>query len=54
MPVNKDYSILFKEIDKEKIIKILVDEHDFSLERVEKQLNELLKEKKQKGLGDWF
>ena len=54
MPVEKDYSLKFNQINKEKIIKILVEEHDFSLERVEKQLNGLLEEKKQKGLGEWF
>jgi len=46
----------FKKLDEEKIKKILVEEHDFSMERVEKQLGKLrdLKEKqKQKGLGDW-
>lgn len=54
MPVTKNYSLKFNEVNKEKIIRILVDEHDFSLERVEKQLNDLLKEKRQKGLGEWF
>jgi len=52
MPVNKKYSLKFNNINKEKIIKILVDDHDFSLERVEKQLNELSQE--QKGLQRWF
>jgi len=47
----------FGKIDEEKIKKILVEEHDFSEDRVEKQLEKLrgLKEKrKQKGLGEWF
>jgi len=49
--------ISFGKPDEEKIRKILVEEHDFSLERVNKQLEKLqvLKEKKkQKGLSDWF
>lgn len=51
-----DIDIEFGEIDEEKIKKILVEEHDFSDERVEKQLDklrELKEQKKQKGLGDW-
>jgi len=52
MPVNEKYILEFNEIDKEKIIKLLVDKHDFSLERIEKQLSFLKKE--QKGLGEWF
>ena len=51
--VTNEYSLKFENVDKEKIIKILVDEHDFSLERIEKQLN-LLNENKQKGLREWF
>jgi len=52
MPINKNYSIKFKEVDKEKIIKILVDKHDFSLERIENKINELKID--QRGLGEWF
>ncbi len=47
----------FGEIDKNKIKEILVDKHNFSEERIEKQLEKLkeLKEKsKQKNLGRWF
>jgi flap endonuclease-1 len=39
---------VFKKMDKEKIIEILVNRHDFSLERVEKQM-EKLNEVKEKG-----
>jgi flap endonuclease-1 len=49
--------IKFNKINEEKIKKILVDEHDFSEERVEKQLEKLReaeKAKKQKGLSDWI
>jgi len=52
-----DSEFNFKEVDEEKIKKILVNEHDFSEERVEKQLEKLrgVKEKlKQKDLDKWF
>ncbi len=47
----------FGKVDEGKIKEILVTEHDFSEDRVEKQLEKLreIKEKrKQKGLGDYF
>jgi flap endonuclease-1 len=50
-------NIEFKKLDEEKIKRILVEEHDFSEERIEKQLAKLrnAKEKqKQKGLDKWF
>jgi len=53
----EDSKVKFPKIDEKKIKKILVEEHNFSNERVEKQLEKLRKleeEKKQKGLGDWF
>jgi flap endonuclease-1 len=52
--LNVDFK--FKKVDEEQIKKILVEEHDFSDERVEKQLDklrELKEQKKQKGLGEW-
>ena len=52
--INVDFE--FGKLNEEKIKKILVEEHDFSLERVEKQLeklHELKEKKKQKGLSDW-
>ncbi|MGV8169366.1 MAG: flap endonuclease-1 [Candidatus Nanoarchaeia archaeon] len=57
MPVSSDYKIKFENPDYEKIKKILVDEHDFSEERVQSSLEKLENYKKnnqQKGLGDWF
>jgi flap endonuclease-1 len=42
-PVEKKYKIEWKQPDKEKIIKLMVDEHDFSLERVEKVVEKLSK-----------
>ena len=56
-PAVKDFKIEFGKVDETKIKQILVEEHDFSLERVEKQLEKLrdIKEKqKQKGLDKWF
>ncbi|MFH0907130.1 MAG: flap structure-specific endonuclease, partial [bacterium] len=56
-PAVVDAEFKFGNIDEEKIKEILVDRHDFSEERVEKQLEKLrkIKEKgKQKGLGDWI
>jgi flap endonuclease-1 len=53
--VEADFN--FKKIDEEKIKEILVERHDFSEQRVEKQLDKLrdVKEKlKQKGLDKWF
>ena len=52
--VNSD--LKFHKVNEEEIKRILVNEHDFSEERVDKQLEKLheIKEmKKQKALGDW-
>ncbi|MEM7821421.1 MAG: flap endonuclease-1 [Candidatus Aenigmatarchaeota archaeon] len=40
-PVNEKYKIQFKEPNKEKIIEFMVEEHDFSRERVEKVVDKL-------------
>jgi flap endonuclease-1 len=56
-PSVSDVDFEFKEIDEEKIKEILVKKHDFSEDRVEKQLEKLreVKDKqKQKGLGEWM
>jgi flap endonuclease-1 len=56
-PEVKDFDIKFPEIDEEKIKEILVEKHDFSLERIEKQisrLNEIKEQAKQKDLDKWF
>ncbi len=42
-PVTDNYKIEFKEPEREKIIEFLVEEHDFSRERVEKELGEVYK-----------
>jgi flap endonuclease-1 len=57
IPITKDYELKWKNIDKEGIIKLLHEQHDFSKERVENSLNKLLKgteKKQQKGLGDFI
>ncbi len=45
-PVEKKYEIEWKEPDREKIMKIMIDEHDFSQERIEKGLERLEEIKK--------
>lgn len=57
MKVTDEYDLKWKEVDPEKIIKLLVEKHDFSKERVEKGISKLLKNQKpkeQKGLKDFF
>jgi len=52
-----DAEFEFSNINEEKIKEILVQRHNFSQERVDKQLEKLRKvkeEQKQKGLGEWF
>jgi len=53
----KDVEFEFEKINEEKIRELLIGEHDFSENRVEKQLERLRKiqgKAKQKGLGEWF
>ena len=57
MEVTDDYKLEWNNIDEDQILKLLVDEHEFSQERVSTTLKKLEKElgsKKQKGLGDFF
>jgi|TARA_Y100000034_G_C6882067_1_gene404336 flap endonuclease-1 len=52
----KDVEIKYPKIDEEKIKEILVGRHNFSNERVEKQISRLkgvVEKGKQKGLGNW-
>jgi flap endonuclease-1 len=56
-PVTRKYKIEFKQPNKEKIISFMVDEHDFSLERVEKVVEKLQKAfsaGRQASLRGWF
>ncbi|MBR9675818.1 flap endonuclease-1 [Candidatus Woesearchaeota archaeon] len=57
IPVTDDYKLNWSEPKKEDLIKLLVEEHDFSNERINKFFDEYEKTKKdrtQKGLGDYF
>ncbi len=57
MPVEKRYNLEWKGINKERLLKLLVDEHEFSAERVENTVEQLMKlegDKVQKGLGGWI
>ncbi len=56
MPVQKKYSLTWKECNEERVKKILVDDHDFAEERVDAVLQKLGKksqEREQKGLSGW-
>jgi 5'-3' exonuclease len=57
MKVSDDYELEWKAADTDKLVKMLVEEHDFSKERVMKtvdELNEDKKEKMQKGLDAYI
>ena len=57
MPVTEKYKLTWNTIDDEKLIKFLVDKHDFSEERIKSALEKIEEEKKnkvQKGLGEFF
>lgn len=56
MPVVDPGKIHFGKVDEKAVHRILVDRHEFSTERVDRQLTNLLKSQAntQKGLGDWF
>jgi flap endonuclease-1 len=52
-PVNENVSFEFKPIQPDKILKLLVDEHEFSQERVEKVIKTMAASK-QENLGNWL
>lgn len=56
--VTADYTLTWKKPDKDKVIQILCEEYDFSMERVEKALDKVLKvyeeKSKQTTLKRWF
>jgi flap endonuclease-1 len=52
-PIEKNVKIEFKQPQPEKILKLMVDEHEFSQERVEKVIKTLTTSK-QKSLGSWL
>ena len=43
MPVSSDYNLEFNNFDEERIRKILIDKHQFSVERVESGFEQLKK-----------
>ena len=56
MPFTDDYELEWKNVDEAKLKEILVERHDFSLERINsviEELNEKL-DSSQKGLGEFF
>jgi len=56
IPTTDDYKLRWENIDDEGIFRLLVDEHDFSVERVKSTLEKLKREsaeKQQKSLGDF-
>ncbi|MCS7118641.1 MAG: flap endonuclease-1 [Archaeoglobaceae archaeon] len=52
--VKEDYRLEFREVDKEKVIEMLCEEHDFSRERVERSLDKLKFKPSQFTLERWF
>ncbi len=57
IPVTDDYNLEWKKVDGDKIKQILIEQHDFSEERVEKTLlalKEYSETKKQKSLDSFF
>jgi len=55
--ITEKYEVKPKRLNKEKIIHLLVDEHDFSLERVQaalKRIDEVTKAPKPAGLDQWL
>ena len=54
MPTTKEYNLEWKTINEDKVKEILVERHEFSEERIDKTLQELLKTQQQKGLSDFF
>ena len=57
MKVTNDYNLEWKPVNEKEVIKLLVEEHEFSEERVMKTIQDLNKNqgnRQQKGLGDFF
>ncbi len=57
LPVNKDVKLTWNDLNEEKVLKLLVDKHDFNFERIQNSLDKYKKENKnlgQKGLGEFF
>ncbi len=57
MPTMDNYKLFWQNPDEKKVIELLVDNHNFSVERVRKSLDEMTaktKSRQQKGLGEFF
>ncbi|MBN1157510.1 flap endonuclease-1 [Candidatus Woesearchaeota archaeon] len=55
IPVSDDYSLKWHRVDDDKVKELLVEQHDFNLERVNSTLDKLSSNKMaQKGLGEFF
>lgn len=55
MPVNKDYELKWAPVDRDAVIRLMCQDHDFSAERVSQTLDKLAPaESPQKGLTDFF
>ncbi|MBN1793099.1 flap endonuclease-1 [Candidatus Woesearchaeota archaeon] len=56
MKTTDDYELKWKSIDQKEVLRVLVEEHEFSKERIEASLSRLEEssERKQKGLGEFF
>ncbi|MBW2995411.1 flap endonuclease-1 [Candidatus Woesearchaeota archaeon] len=57
MPTITGYKLNWSEINRDKVMEILCEQHDFDRERILKKLDDLEAEKskkKQKGLSEWF
>ncbi len=56
MPVTDDYELTWNTVDEQALRKVLVDDHDFSGERITTAMNKLQESDaaKQKGLGDFL
>jgi len=53
MPTTDDYDLKWKPINRKKLYKFLIEQHDFQEERVEKALDAIAPPKHQTGLGDF-
>lgn len=54
MPVSQEYTLKNTAVNEKKVKKILVEQHDFSAERIENTLEKLHKKQAQTGLGEFF
>ncbi|RLG21200.1 flap endonuclease-1 [Candidatus Micrarchaeota archaeon] len=57
-PVTKNYKLEWKKVNEEKLIELLVEEHDFSIDRIKNGIEKLLKAYENKGtqarIDRWF